>query len=108
MTDTATPETSDPAADLALIRRMMHEGRQAATVDGTHLLIWGTLLGLGFLGQFVVITRGHGGASATVWAPVILIGWVLSFWLGYRQALCYRLPGRRYRDDAIFHHRPSG
>ena len=54
------PGHAAPAHDLALIRRMMEEARQAVALDGRHLVLWGVLLALAACGE----SRGSGLAPA--------------------------------------------
>lgn len=72
--------------DLAYIRAMMEEGRKSAGVDGGFMQLWGPLLALGFLIQFLSVAGLLPALLGAIWIPVFVIGWAGSFWLGRRRA----------------------
>lgn len=74
-------------ADLALIRRMMQEAQQAAAIDGRHLTLWGSVLGLAqtlvlFSARFT--SDNEGARTITIWFALLGIGIVGSGILAYR------------------------
>ncbi len=84
------PETEDidtartPEADLALIRSMMHVGRQRMGVDGAHLVIWGFVLSCAFLAQYFSIVGVLPPTIVGIWIPTYVIGFIASFIVGKR------------------------
>ncbi|WP_374763085.1 hypothetical protein [Yunchengibacter salinarum] len=74
----------DPAGDLALIRRMMEEGRARLGADGRHVTLWGIIVALGFLGTWAVVAGYLPRVSPWlwVWLPLGLIGWTVSMVIG--------------------------
>jgi len=64
--------------DLALIRSMMEAGRRRAAFDGTHLIIWGTVLTLAYLGQYLLAYGYIPGSTLWVWLPLGIVGTVFS------------------------------
>jgi hypothetical protein len=65
--------------DLALIRSMMEAGRRRAAFDGTHLIIWGAVLTLAYLGQYLLVYDYIPGSTLWVWLPLGIVGTVFSF-----------------------------
>lgn len=71
--------TRSPEADLALIRSMMHAGRQRMGVDGIHLMIWGFMLFAAFLAQYLSIVGTLPKTLFGIWVPTYLIGLCASY-----------------------------
>lgn len=70
------------ADNLDLIRRMMEAGRRRAGIDGTHMIIWGALLMIGFFGQYASVVGYIPETIIAIWLPIIVIGNGLSFYIG--------------------------
>lgn len=96
-TDTATPR--NPAEDLALIRQMMEAGRNRVAVSGIHFILWGVLLTLAFLLQYLSIHRYLPEMMVEIWAPMMVIGWIVEFWIARR-----RPPVTRTSNPAVVAH----
>lgn len=64
--------------DLALIRSMMDAGRRRAAFDGTHLIIWGSVLTLAYFGQYLLVYGYIPGNTLWVWLPLGIMGTILS------------------------------
>lgn len=73
------------AEDLALIRKMMEAGRQKAAFDGKHLMIWGAVLMISYLAQYLQVLDYFGGSSLWIWLPAFAVGWAASFLVGRRE-----------------------
>lgn len=67
-----------PSDDLALIRSMMEAGRRRAAFDGTHLTIWGVVLTIAYLGQYLMTSGTIQGNPLLVWISLSVIGTILS------------------------------
>lgn len=84
------PETENieaartPEADLALIRSMMHVGRQRMGVDGAHLVIWGFVLCCAFLAQYLSVVGVLPPTIVGIWIPTYVVGFIASFIVGKR------------------------
>ncbi len=101
MTDKSMPEASKPsnemapdlAEDIAYVRTLAEEGRNAPLVGGLFYVIWGGLIGLAALSVYLnaigAISLGGLGGYAP-WLGAVALGWVLSFTLGRRMG---RKPG---------------
>jgi hypothetical protein len=80
MSKTQTDQT-DLAGELAYVRALAEEGRDAPLLGGAYYLLWGGLMGaaalVAFLGLVGVISLGRGGAFVP-WAAAGVIGWVVS------------------------------
>ena len=87
------PDQTDLAGDLAYVRALAEEGRDAPLLGGAYYLLWGGLMGgaalVAFLGLVGVISLGRGGAFVP-WAAAGVIGWIGSMMLARRHA---RKPG---------------
>ncbi len=77
----------DIASELAYVRSLAEEGRNAPLIGGRYYLIWGGLIGLTALFSYMngvgAIDLGFMGGFAP-WIAAGLIGWVLSFTVGRR------------------------
>lgn len=80
-----TPQERSAAEDLALIRRMMAAGRRKAAFDGAHLIIWGAVLMLSYLAQYMQVYGYIPGSSLWIWLPAFAIGWGSSFLYGRKE-----------------------
>lgn len=75
------PETNDssPIDDLAYIRKIMEETRKTVVLNGTGFIVWGLLLLLGLLGNWVLATADEPGWSIySLWGAVVVVGWTFS------------------------------
>lgn len=81
--NTADSEPSEtmrsPEADLALIKEMMMAGRQRMGVDGVYLMIWGCLLSLAFLAQYLSIIGTLPKMMFGIWVPTYVIGLLTTY-----------------------------
>ncbi|SDD31979.1 MULTISPECIES: hypothetical protein [Kordiimonas] len=69
------------ASDLALIREMMEAGKRRVAFNGTHLIIWGGVLMVGFFAQFLAVVGRLPDTVLGIWGPVLAVGWGLEFFL---------------------------
>ncbi|MEO1135159.1 MAG: hypothetical protein AAFW68_00950 [Pseudomonadota bacterium] len=80
--DTANP---DLASELAYVRSLAEEGRDAPLVGGIYYVLWGALMGaasaFAFLGASDVISVGAVGMTAP-WVIAGILGWTLSLLIG--------------------------
>lgn len=70
--------------DLATIRRLLEEGRQAVVDRGLHFMIWGAVPASGLVATYVKASTGAGPDPRWVWAALLVVGWMLSFVVGWR------------------------
>ncbi len=70
------------ADDLALIRRMMEAGRRRAGIDGSHMIIWGALMMIGFFSQYASVVGHIPDTILGIWLPILVIGNALSIYVG--------------------------
>jgi hypothetical protein len=81
-------KSADIASDLAYVRALAEEGRDAPLVGGFSYLLWGGLMGatalLAFLAESNVVTLGGVGIIG-IWVVAIMIGWAVSFMAGRRE-----------------------
>ncbi|MBO6504634.1 MAG: hypothetical protein JJ850_04530 [Kordiimonadaceae bacterium] len=77
-----SPASRSAADDLALIRRMMNAGRQKAAFDGAHLMIWGAVLMVSYIAQYLQVYGYVPGGSLAIWLPAFAVGWSSSFLYG--------------------------
>lgn len=82
---TGEHEERTPEEDLAMIRRLMTEGREAADAGGPFYLLWGVAVLLGLVGTYLAARNGLGLDPELLWIGVVGAGWVGSFWLGWRR-----------------------
>ncbi|MBL4639282.1 MAG: hypothetical protein JKY57_02010 [Kordiimonadaceae bacterium] len=66
-------------ADLALIKSMMVAGRRRMGIDGVHLIIWGAILSLAFLAQYLSVMGIIPKTVLGVWLPTYAIGGIASY-----------------------------
>lgn len=77
-----------PAEELALIEAMMERGRQAAAIDGRHMLIWGAVASLTLAVQYFAESRDWAPSAVLwLWQPLVLVGWIASLFFGRRAAM---------------------
>lgn len=77
----------NPESELALIEAMMEKGRRAAALDGRHLVIWGLLIGIALSAQYFAEVRDWApSARLWLWQPAVVVGFVVSMFLGRRAA----------------------
>ncbi len=81
------PNPDDAAEELAIIHAMMAKGRKAASLDGWHLIVWGSLIsGLLCLQHIADLADLAPGSRLWLWQPVCLIGFTASIFIGRRAA----------------------
>jgi hypothetical protein len=73
------------ASEVAYVKALAEEGRNAPLVGGVHYVIWGVLMALAALGSYATVA----GAIALpfvgglwFWGAAFVAGWVLSFIIG--------------------------
>lgn len=86
--------TTDPGQrpsledDLAFLRRIAEEGRQTAVLSGGHLVLWGVLIAAANLNHAAILSgmspAGY-GAIGTGYMVMVVVGWLGSGFLGWRQ-----------------------
>ncbi len=74
-------EARNPLDDLALIREMMEAGKRRVCFNGTHLIIWGSVLMVGFFAQFLAVKGQLPDTVLGVWLPVLAVGWGAEFFM---------------------------
>jgi len=85
----------DAEKDLEIAKRMMVQGRLAATLDGVHLINWGITIVVILLLQYFAEARDWLPSSLLwLWQPLVFAGIVFSLFLGRRS------PYRRWNSPA--------
>jgi hypothetical protein len=72
--------------DLALIRRMMEDGRREVVDRGKHFLVWGVI---GTVGAAVTYAHAVGWTAFSpgwLWLGLLVVGWTLSVVVGRRES----------------------
>ncbi len=77
-------DIKNATADLALIREMMQEGRNRIAIDGSVLALWGTLVALAFLGNWLRALGFIPLSQNTIWLTFMGSGWALTFIIGHK------------------------
>jgi hypothetical protein len=77
---------SDPRHDLAAIRRLMEESQETIGAEGRHFVLWGLVTAVGLVGTWAAVTGAADVDVRWTWAVLVGLGWIGSFWLGYRGA----------------------
>jgi hypothetical protein len=79
--------TDDQArADIALIRAAVDQGRAYALARSPDMIVWGLLVGAGYLGTWAIVTGHASIRPGLLWIVVLAIGWLFY--------VLRRLPGR--------------
>lgn len=81
---------TDPRQELAAIRRLMEESQETIGEDGRHFVLWGLITAAGLLGTWAAVTGRLDVDVRWMWAALVALGWIGSFWIGFRS-------GRRER-----------
>lgn len=72
-------ETTSATEDLAYIRRIMEQSRRAVILRGDAFIIWGVVVFLGLIGNYLFTTfLVPGWAWGAMWAGLMVIGWTLT------------------------------
>lgn len=72
--------------DLAMIRRLMEQGRATVAAGAPHYVIWGLLLTAALVAQWAAATGRLGLASDWIWGVALGAGWLGSMVAGYRSS----------------------
>ncbi|MDE1173418.1 MAG: hypothetical protein PW790_07055 [Parvibaculaceae bacterium] len=78
MTQDLTPSKDTVRDEIAFIRRAIEEGRSYAHLHGVDMVVWGVLMGFGYLGNYA---RGAGFSPVNpnwIWLVCVLAGWLFS------------------------------
>lgn len=78
---------TDLASELAYVRSLAEEGRDAPLVSGAYYLLWGGLMTVAALIVFLVVIGVLPFGRAGVFGPWMVagaVGWAASMWLGRR------------------------
>jgi hypothetical protein len=63
-------------ADIALIRAALDQGRAYATARGPDMIVWGLLIGAGYLGTWACLTGQLPLRPGPLWLGVLALGWI--------------------------------
>jgi hypothetical protein len=77
--------------DLALIRRLMADSRSVVVDRGKHFMIWGAVSVVGLLATYGAIAGWIAVAPRWTWAGLVVVGWVASFVVGWRDGRSARV-----------------
>ncbi len=73
--------------DLRFIREMLEETRQHVADNGMHYISWSVIVALGIIGTYLIVLTGRAPSNILwVWIADIGLGWLLSFWIGFRDS----------------------
>lgn len=88
-------DTTELSDEIAYVRSLAEEGRNAPLVGGVLYIVWGGLIAVAALIQFAqsagFLNLG-GGLRWAPWIAAFAFGWALSFWFGRR---AHNKPGSR-------------
>lgn len=73
--------TNDPRADLAYIRQLMADTRQATYVSGGYFIVWGIAIGLGLLLTWLQLTGRMPMMPMASWTGCLVLGSIGTFFL---------------------------
>lgn len=72
--------------DLALIRQLMEDSRREVVDRGKHFIIWGLVPAVGALLTYAYATGGALPDPALVWGALLVVGWLASLTVGWRDS----------------------
>jgi hypothetical protein len=72
--------------DLALIRRMMDEGRREVVDRGKHFLVWGVIGTVGAFVTWAYAVEWTALSPGWLWMALLAVGWTLSVVIGRSEA----------------------
>jgi hypothetical protein len=64
--------------DLAVIRRLMEDGRRVVNTAGPHFVAWGVLTSAALAATYVLGGRGETGLITWAWGVAVALGWLAS------------------------------
>ncbi|MGH8129032.1 MAG: hypothetical protein ACRETC_11850 [Gammaproteobacteria bacterium] len=72
--------------DLAYIRRIMEQTRRAVALRGDGFIVWGIVVLLGLLGNYIFIRIvPPGWAWGALWGVLIVVGWAITLFRVHRR-----------------------
>lgn len=71
----------DAHAELAYIRRLMEDTRQAAYVSGGYFIVWGIVIGLGLIASWMGLIGVLPVSEFVSWTACLLMGGIGTGWL---------------------------
>lgn len=77
--------------DLALIRRLMEDGRREVVDRGKHFIIWGVVPAVGAALTYAYVSGAGVPDPVWVWAGLLVVGWVASLVVGWRDSRTARV-----------------
>lgn len=88
----------EPGEDLAVIRRLMEDSHRVVHDNGAYFLVWGVLATVGLVLTYLAVVGAVALEPRWSWGGVLVVGWGLSMWLGWRGHTRSRVRtvGRRY------------
>lgn len=88
---------NQPQHDLAMIRQLMEESQRTVDENGKHFLLWGALGTVGLVATWLFVVGRMTLDPRWLWAVILGVGWVGSFWLGVQSGARARVrtAGRR-------------
>lgn len=72
--------------DLAMIRRLLEDGRREAVDRGKHFIIWGIVPAIGAALTYAHVSGAGVPDPGWVWGGLLVAGWVASLVVGWRDS----------------------
>lgn len=72
--------------DLAMIRRLLEEGRREVVDRGKHFIIWGVIPAVGAALTYAYVAGAGVPHPGWIWGGAMLVGWGLSLVVGWRDS----------------------
>ncbi len=88
MTQHLTPSKDTVRDEIAFIRRAIEEGRSYAHVHGVDMIVWGVLMGIGYLGNYARVAGFSSINPDWIWLACVLAGWIFSLRKRLRGKFC--------------------
>jgi hypothetical protein len=72
--------------ELAYIKKVMQDSRQSIIDNGKYYLLWGILIGIASMVNYVVVKYTIPLSTGWVWANAVFAGWGFSIYWGWRDS----------------------
>lgn len=72
--------------ELAYIKKVMQDSRQSIIDNGKYYLLWGIVIGIASMANYLIVKNSLGISTGWVWANAIFAGWGFSIFWGWRDS----------------------
>lgn len=86
---------------LGLIEQMITRAQRKINDNGMYWLLWGVLVFISSLTDYVLLTRMNHELHSLVWAILMPLGGVISFVMGLRESKKKKLEAKTYVDELM-------